>query len=164
MTFRNKLSILILSIFLSFNSIKAQDAPVIPIGVPQVEYIKEQPKDTIEVFTEQNMLKYMDSLGMKYVKFAVGQAKHESAHYKSKLFRNQNNLFGMVPAEKRKTTAIGKRNGYAVYRNWKDSVLDYYLMQQWILKRHPTKQGYENYIFRNYARDPLYKKKMQKYR
>lgn len=160
MPFRNKLSILILIIMLSFQTVKSQ------IKFPtQQEFIEQSLEcdTTIEVFTEHALLSYMDELGMKYVNFVMGQAKHESAHFKSDLFRNNNNLFGMVKAEKRITTAIGKRKGYALYPNWKASVLDYYYMQQQISVKHNTKKKYYAYIFKNYAKDPSYRKKMQKY-
>jgi hypothetical protein len=59
----------------------------------------------------------------------LAQAKWESAHFKSKVFQENNNLFGMKLARQRNTTAVGENRGHAKYDNWQDSVKDYKLWQ-----------------------------------
>ncbi len=39
-------------------------------------------------------------------------------------------MLGMKMPKQRRTTAIGEKNGFAYYRNWKDCVLDYLFYQQ----------------------------------
>ena len=53
----------------------------------------------------------------------------------------------------RQTTAIGQRYGYARYYNWKDSVKDYKLWQEALLKKYPnmTRGQYKSYINRVYS-------------
>lgn len=119
-------------------------------------------QDTIS-FSHENMKKYMNEIGIIYVNFSYHQAIHESGNFKSDLFYNNNNLFGMKLASKRASTAIGIRKGYAKYKTWQDSVMDFYLMQNAILKTHKTKESYYSYIFRNYAKDKKYKNILKKY-
>ena len=114
-------------------------------------------------FNKDSLRTYMENIGIKYIDFSIAQAIHESANFRSDLFINNHNLFGMRMPERRKTTAIGVRRHYAVYRSWKESVDDFLLMQKGILKKHPTYSLYISYIYRNYASDPLYKQKLQKY-
>ena len=114
-------------------------------------------------FSKDSLIIYMNNVGIKYIPFSLAQSIHETGNFKSDLFINNHNLFGMRMPEKRKTLAIGIRRGYAVYKNWHDSVKDFHLMQIEINKRHSTYSSYIAYIFRNYAKDPLYKQKLQKY-
>ena len=67
--------------------------------------------------------------GIKYPDIALAQAKIESNHFRSDIFKENNNLFGMKLPSQRKTTAIGKNRGHARYRSWVDSVKDYKLWQ-----------------------------------
>ena len=54
-------------------------------------------------------------------------AQIESGNFRSKIFKNQNNAFGMRLAKRRKTLANDRKRGYAVYDKWYDSVYDYWL-------------------------------------
>ena len=71
------------------------------------------------------VLKYMDSVGIKYPEIVWAQAILETGHFRSKIFRYNNNMFGMRLARLRKRTAIGKRFGYAIYSSWQESIIDY---------------------------------------
>jgi len=88
-----------------------------------------------------------------YPEIAYAQAVLESGAFKSKLAKRNNNLFGMRMPRQRKTTAIGQRYGYAKYNNWKDSIKDYKLWQDVILKKYPnmTRSQYKSYINRVYS-------------
>lgn len=65
-------------------------------------------------------------------------AQRESGNFRSKIFRDQNNAFGMRLAKRRKTLANDRRRGYAVYGEWYDSVYDYWL---WYEKKPIQSQG-----------------------
>ncbi len=60
----------------------------------------------------------------------VAQARWETGDFKSKLFREHNNAFGMMSARRRPTTSLGPlawaegRPGYASYPTVQDSALD----------------------------------------
>ncbi len=64
----------------------------------------------------------------------------------------------------RSTTAIGKKNYYAVYRNWEGSVLDYKLWQDKIPDKYKkNKTTYLSYLSRNYSKSKGYSKKLKKH-
>lgn len=80
-------------------------------------------------FSTDSLIIYMKKVGVKHLVIALKQAKLETGYFTSDRFINDCNLFGMQKARNRKTTAIGQRDGYAVYESWKRSVVDYYLWQ-----------------------------------
>lgn len=90
--------------------------------------------------------------GILYPEIVFAQGVLESGHFKSDLFRNNNNVFGMRQPKLRKTTATGKRKGYAVYDNWIESVRDYKLWQESLpTKYKKTKKTYLRYIESTYC-------------
>jgi len=110
------------------------------------------------------------NLGIKFPKVVLAQAILETGHFKSVLFTNHNNLFGMKLPAKRETVATGKvKNGYATYSSWEDSVIDYFLWQNYMLrtKKDLTEKEYLAFIGKIYATDPRYltkvKEKMKLY-
>jgi uncharacterized FlgJ-related protein len=86
---------------------------------------------THEIFYEK-LVEY----DIKHPDVVFAQALLESANFTSKLFKTQNNLFGMKLAMKRKTTAVGKnKSGYAKYNSVDDSIYDYYLFQEYAMRK-----------------------------
>lgn len=83
------------------------------------------PNDSITV-KDVEMAVY--SLPFKFKKIVVAQAVLETGWFKSKNFKTNNNLFGMRVPYNRMTTADSSINGYAHYKKWEESVIDYYLM------------------------------------
>lgn len=67
-------------------------------------------------------------LRLEHPKIVLAQAILESAHFGSKLYQENHNLFGMTVAGSRPTTALNK-SGYALYSNWYDSLIDYSFWQ-----------------------------------
>ena len=92
-------------------------------------------------------------LDVKFPDIVLAQTILESGHFVSKIAKQNNNLFGMRMPKIRETTAIGQRYGYARYYNWKESVKDYKLWQEALLKKYPnmTKGQYKSYINRVYS-------------
>ena len=92
-------------------------------------------------------------LDVKFPDIVLAQTILESGNYSSKVAKQNNNLFGMRMPKVRETTAIGQRYGYARYYNWKDSVKDYKLWQEALLKKYPnmTRGQYKSYINRIYS-------------
>lgn len=119
---------------------------------------------TNEDFSKENLVKEMKAVGIRHIDIAVAQAMLESANFTSRLFRLNNNMFGMQLATKRETTALGKKRGYAYYSCWRCSVHDYGLRQKAIFKRHPkmNRTQYLAHIRRWYAEDPNYMAKLYK--
>jgi flagellum-specific peptidoglycan hydrolase FlgJ len=90
---------------------------------------------------------------VKFPDIVLAQAILESGNFTSRVTKHNNNLFGMRMPKVRQTTAVGQRYGYARYYNWKDSVKDYKLWQEALLKRYPnmTRGQYKTYINRIYS-------------
>lgn len=59
------------------------------------------------------------------------QAKLESGNFKSAIFIENNNIFGLKHPVKRPTTSIGTSRGHAKYRTIYDCLVDYYLRQNY---------------------------------
>jgi flagellum-specific peptidoglycan hydrolase FlgJ len=92
-------------------------------------------------------------LDVKFPDIVLAQTILESGNFSSKVAKQNNNLFGMRMPKVRQTTAIGQRYGYARYYNWKESVKDYKLWQEALLKKYPnmTRGQYKSYINRIYS-------------
>jgi uncharacterized FlgJ-related protein len=90
---------------------------------------------------------------IKFPDIVLAQAVLESGNFASKVTKQNNNLFGMKMPKVRETTAIGQRYGYARYYSWKDSVKDYKLWQEALLKKYPnmTRGQFKAYINRMYS-------------
>jgi uncharacterized FlgJ-related protein len=94
---------------------------------------------------------YISDLGIKFPKIVYAQAVVESGNFESKIFLENNNLFGMKVAKSRPTTAKGERNGYAYYDSWQMSVIDYALYQSAYARKISTESGYYEHLGSNYA-------------
>jgi len=81
-------------------------------------------------FTEENLIMSMYDLDIQHKETVFRQAVVESGNFKSKLFKNGNNLFGMRRATQRETKALKKTYmGYAKYPHWIHSIIDYKIWQ-----------------------------------
>lgn len=81
------------------------------------------------LFSKENMMRLIYDLNIAHPDIVIAQAIIESGNFKSNIFKENNNLFGMKMPKYRKTTAIGINRGHAVYKNWRESVIDYALWQ-----------------------------------
>lgn len=106
-----------------------------------------------EEFSEEALLSFMKELKIKYPETVLAQARLETGNFSSDIFKENHNLFGMKLAGKRPTSAIGINRGHAKYRSWKDSVVDYALLQSYIIAKLPenNNEEYRNYIQKFYS-------------
>ena len=111
---------------------------------------------------KEEVLNYMDSLGIQYPEIVWAQAVWETGHFRSKLYVYNNNLFGMRVARSRKHTAIGKRFGYARYLSWQESVLDYKYFQQLFIGKIKSEKDYFRYLDKYYSAGRHYSKLIKK--
>jgi len=58
-----------------------------------------------------------------YSKWITAQSAHETANFTSDLYKNNLNAFGMTYQGQK--TALGEKNGFAFYHDWRESVNDY---------------------------------------
>ena len=119
----------------------------------------EMVPNQFNLFSKENMMRLMYSLKIAHPDIVMAQAIIESGNFKSNIFKENNNLFGMKMPEYRKTTAIGINRGHAVYRNWRESVIDYALWQGKRARYSTTNQYLRR--LRSYATDPNYIKKIK---
>jgi len=59
--------------------------------------------------------------------YITAQAGHETGDFTSRIFKENNNCFGMKKAYVRKTMATGEQYGHATYKDLKSCIEDFYL-------------------------------------
>lgn len=116
-------------------------------------------KDTFNV---DSLESYLVQLNIRFLDVAIAQSKKETGNYKSAIFKESNNLFGMKFAVVRPRTAIGELRGHALYRNWRESCIDYALFQARYAGKIKTKEEYLQFIGQIYAEDPNYLKDLSR--
>jgi hypothetical protein len=107
-------------------------------------------------FSEDKLIERLKELNVKFPYIAFAQAKLETGNFTSKIFRENNNLFGMREAKQRITTAQGTEHNHAYYHSWYESVLDYSFYQCRYLSGINTEEQYFQYLGQSYAENPNY--------
>jgi hypothetical protein len=122
--------------------------------------IHHKTTDTILVhgqqFSEESLIELIKNCNIKYPHIVLAQAKIESGNYKSKIFKQNNNLFGMRKAHTRITTALGDKNTFAYYRDWTDCVYDYAMYQTSVMSNIHSEEQYLQKLGEKYAQDTIY--------
>ena len=121
--------------------------------------LAQKPKTPVKVTstalaTFENLKAEINKLGIVYPDIALAQAKWESTHFTSDIFKENNNLFGMKLPAQRKTTAIGKNRGHAKYETWQDSVEDYKIWQDTLGWSSLPKEAYIQKLSDKYCMPP----------
>ena len=143
------LSTVIVLLFISFSvgrliRIKALDKYERELLVLSLE--KEKNKFTREKFANE-----LKRLNVKFPHIVMAQSIIETGNFKSKVFKENNNLFGMKQANVRINTAKGTQNNHAYYEDWYQSVYDYAFYQCRYLGGIDTEEEYYLYLGQNYA-------------
>lgn len=112
------------------------------------------------VFTQDNLVKELKRLNVRFPHIVLAQSILETGYWDSRIYQENNNLFGMKQARARATTAKGTQLGHAYYDDWKESVTDYALYQAAYLNKLRTEKKYLNYLERNYAEAKNYDKNL----
>lgn len=120
------------------------------------EHYKLQPitvyKTKLIKFNKDEFIQFLKDINIKYPEVVYAQAVIESG-FKSKLFINNNNLFGMRVAKSRPTLASEKSGSYAHYANWKESVIDYALYQSYFIRNIDSKEEYIAHLANSYSEE-----------
>jgi hypothetical protein len=124
------------------------------------EVVIEYPLNN-EEFSEENLIELIKKLNFKYPEVVLAQTMLETSFYKSNIFRENQNLFGMKQAYSRVNLNEGTKNGHAVYSYWKESVIDYGFYYSTYLYKCKTRDELLKTLNRIYAGDPIYDKKLQ---
>jgi flagellum-specific peptidoglycan hydrolase FlgJ len=107
-------------------------------------------------FTKEALEDKIKSLNFKFPYIILAQSIQETGNYKSTIFRENNNLFGMKEAVLRTNLAKGTNRGHAYYDTWQDSLIDYALYSATYLSDIKTEGEYFEYLRQNYAEDKSY--------
>jgi flagellum-specific peptidoglycan hydrolase FlgJ len=103
---------------------------------------------------------YLYFVGCSNAEIVFKQAKLETAHFKSGIFKRANNLFGMKYSTKRKNTASGfilaDLGKVATYRHWTCSVDDYLIWQNTQMPKFYTGDYYQFLELAGYATNERY--------
>jgi hypothetical protein len=136
--------------------------------INNVRYISEETKaiiikesDRENQFTPDNLKRYILELNIRFPHIVYAQAVLESGYFKSKIFKINNNIFGMKEAKSRPTTNKGEQFNHAYYDNWHKSVDDYALFSAAYLNNIKTEDDYFEYLRQNYAEDTTYVAKIK---
>lgn len=114
-----------------------------------------------EKFSEEALIRLLKDCHIKYPHIVLAQAKLESGDFKSKMFRQNFNMFGMKLARQRITTALGEKSGHAYYRDWIDGVHDYGMYQSAIMCNVNNEVEYFTKLDERYAEDTTYISKLK---
>jgi uncharacterized FlgJ-related protein len=134
-------------------------------NLDNVRYISEETRQILinenSKFSEKELKKLILELNLKFPHIVLAQAKLESGLFKSKIFFENNNLFGMKVATTRPTTNTGEQYQHAVFNNWRESVIDYGFYQARYLSNIKTEAQYLDYLRQSYAEDSNYVNKLK---
>lgn len=138
------------------------------IGVMAGKFMYDKPVEDItkeqivqEISFEDSVYNYILELNIQHPEVVLRQARIESGNFKSRVFLENNNMFGMKIPNKRPNIVSGSNMGYAVYNNWQESVIDYALYQVYSGK-NLSKEDYIKMLNNNYAEDTEYLNKLIK--
>lgn len=112
-------------------------------------------------FSEQSLITKIKQLNFKFPHIVLAQAKLESGNFKSTIFLENHNMFGMREAKLRANLAKGTNRAHAFYDSWQDCVIDYALFYSTYLYDIKTEGEYFEYLRQNYAEDPTYVQRLK---
>lgn len=110
--------------------------------------------------TQDVVLYVMSELGVEHKHIVYAQMLLESGHFGSRLAKTNHNYFGMKEPYVRPTTSLGKKNGYASYKSWTWSVMDYALWQR-NMAYGLSEDEYLEFLGEIYAEDKRYVEKIK---
>lgn len=115
-------------------------------------------KDTLAF--KDSVLTYLFELRVQHPSIVYAQFVLETGNFTSKIFLKNNNICGMKMPWSRPTTAVGIRDGHAVYKTWQDSIIDYVIYQSCYLRN----LTHDEYLERlnSYAEDEAYLTKVMR--
>jgi uncharacterized FlgJ-related protein len=112
-------------------------------------------------FSKEALIDEIKCQGFKYPDLILAQALLETGHFKSPVFKENNNTFGMRLPKVRQTLAKGSNLNHAVYSNWKESVEDRMIYENLYLNGK-SRVKYKQYLDRVYAKGKNYTKTLEK--
>lgn len=102
-------------------------------------------------FSEEKFISELKRLNVRFPHIVMAQSIVETGNFKSRIFKENHNLFGMKQATIRINTAKGTQHGHAYYDNWYESIYDYAFYQCRYLSTIRTENEYYDYLSSVYA-------------
>ena len=122
------------------------------VSIPRILDVTENPTyETTLDSIYQAILDYR----LDHPEIVYSQIVLETGYLTSNLFLQNNNLFGMRVSGSRATTSTIIVDGYKWYPHWRESLLDYALLQM-AFYRNKSEESYYTKLGRAYAEDPNY--------
>jgi uncharacterized FlgJ-related protein len=112
-------------------------------------------------FSEERLRSRLDELNVRFADVAMAQAKLETSGFRSRIFKENHNLFGMKEATMRVNLARGTQYGHAYYNSWEDSVLDYAMWCAAYANHCRNNEQFLELLSGYYAEDPDYVSKLK---
>jgi len=135
-------------------------------GPVKKEYITDTEKILIieehNSFNEDKLIEEISKLNFKFPYIILAQAILETGHFESKIFVENNNLFGMKEARVRLNLAKGTQYGHAYYDNWKESVSDYALWYSTFAYKCKSEKQLYKLLNKQYAEATYYPQALQR--
>jgi len=112
-------------------------------------------------FSQDKLVEMLSDLNVRFPHIVLAQARLETGGYRSRIFKENNNLFGMKQATVRVNTASGTQHNHAYYNTWRESVYDYAFYQTRYLSGAKSEEEYFYVLGQSYAEDPNYVTKLK---
>ena len=117
---------------------------------------EDDPNEAInDSFSKQALVEEIKCHKFKFPDIILAQAVLESGHFKSAVFRENNNLFGMKQPKKRYNLCNGTNLNHALYDNWKLCVEDRMIYEALYLN-NMTRTQYKKFLDKTYAKGKNY--------
>lgn len=107
-------------------------------------------------FTEEKLIEEIKRLNFNFPYLVYCQSYVETGAWTSRIYRENNNLFGMKQAQVRANLAVGTQYEHAYYNNWKESLYDYAFYYSEYLSDIKDEDQYIDYVNQRYAEHPEY--------
>ena len=105
-------------------------------------------------FDQDKLVVMLKDLNVRFPHIVVAQSRLETGGYRSRIFKENNNLFGMKHPRQRQTLSKGPNRGHASFENWQDSVKDYKMWQDYNKLSNLSKDQYVAKLNRIYCIPP----------
>ena len=132
---------------------------------PKIKYITNTEKillvEEVNKFNENKLIQSIEELNFKYPHIILAQSILETGHYNSKIFKENNNLFGMKEARIRLNLAKGTQHGHAYYSNWEESLMDYALWYSNYASKCKSEEQLFKLLDKQYAEANYYVKSLK---
>jgi hypothetical protein len=125
------------------------------------KFEKEFSINSSDDFSRANMIKLMKQLNIQFPYIPMAQSILETGFWKSDIFLENHNLFGMKEARARISTASGTNKNHAHYNSWRESIYDYAFYQCRYLPKIQSEDEYFAYLGASYAEDTSYINKVK---